>query len=362
MQKIHSSKPPEHTRTPAPAQQRLNLQDVRRDIARIMIDPNHDDGSYGPLFIRLAWHVSGTYNQSDSTGGSNGGTMRFPVERADPENAGFAKAFDVLGKIQQRHPWLSYADLYVLAGYVALEESGGPRIAMGIGRRDYTPEEAQQKYGPSLCPFGDGIRTNPNGSRLPSADLGSDAKAPPGCPMHVKEKPTIDAIRGVFSRLGLTDKETVCLIILGHQFGRCHLDVSGYEHPWYAFDPSHWNAYESGLGYPSIYQFSVSRNQQRERVTSEGKRQYELSIGGPEPFMMLPVDMALWWCEKYRPHVIYYDNNRRIFRSDAAIAFKKLTELGCEGLLAQEEIEEKPLHNVRSQFEEAVRNAGRGGS
>jgi len=345
------------TTTHAHPPQRLNLQDVRCDVALVMIDPRHDEGSYGPLFIRLAWHVSGTYDKANSSGGSNGGTMRFPVERADPENAGFAKAFKALETVHQKHPWISYADLYVLAGYVALEESGGPRIALGIGRHDYTAEEAQQKYGPSLCPFGDGAKTNPNGSRLPSADAGSDKSSPDGCPMHIKEKPTIDAVRGVFSRLGLTDKETVCLIILGHQFGRCHLDVSGYENPWYAFDPVHWNAYESGLGYPSIYQSGVAHNQQSMRVTSKGKRQYELSIGGPEPFMMLPVDMALWWCEQYRAHVIFYDNNRRAFRSDAAQAFKKLTELGCDGLLTPEEIEETPLHKVRSAFEEFVRNS-----
>jgi len=71
--------------------------------------------------------------------------------------------------------------------------------------------------------------------------------------------------------------------------------------------------------------------------------------------MMLPVGMALWWCEKYRRHVMYYDNNRRVSCSDATQAFKKLTELGCDGLLLPEDIEEKPSHVVRSQFEEADR-------
>jgi len=88
--------------------------------------------------------------------------------------------------------------------------------------------------------------------------------------MHIKEKPTIDTIRGVPCRLGLTDKETVCLILSGHQLGfkRCHLDTSGYENPWYAFDPARWNAHESGLGYRSIHQSSVVRNQRRMRVAS----------------------------------------------------------------------------------------------
>jgi hypothetical protein len=70
------------------------------------------------------------------------------------------------------------------------------------------------------------------------------------------EQATIDAVRGTFSRLGFGDKETVCLVVLGHQYGRCHLDVSGYENAWYAFDPTHWNTYEYGMGYMSLYEVS----------------------------------------------------------------------------------------------------------
>ena len=312
-----------------------DLRAIRSDIAQCMIDRTHDDGSYGPLWIRLAWHCSGTYDASSKTGGSNGGTMRFESEKNDPENAGFSKAFTRLAPIKLKYPWISQADLHILAGYVAIEASGGPHISFSVGRRDFSAEEALAKYGPSLCPFGDGVH-NPHGSRLPAADLGPDPAAPNGCPMYLKEKPTIDAMRGVFTRMGMSDRETVCLILLGHQFGRCHLDVSGFQGPWYAFDPSHWNAYESGLGYPSIYQFAVAQNQHKERITSKQQRQFELSIGTPDPFVMIPVDMCLWWCEKYRPHVIFYDRNRKKFRHDAAIAFKKLTELGCEGILTPE--------------------------
>lgn len=151
---------------------------------------------------------------------------------------------------------------------------------------------------------------NPNRSRLPAADLGSAIDAPAGCPMHVKEKPTIDAIRGTFQRMGFTDRlsgfascnaprfpwllhiacswhgslicrETVCLIILGHQYGRCHLNVSGFEHPWYAFDPTHWNVYgPGGLGYISLYPFAVASNQMRQVTTAKGKRQVIFSTPG----------------------------------------------------------------------------------
>jgi cytochrome c peroxidase len=154
----------------------------------------------------------------------------------------------------------------------------------------------------------------------------------------VKEKPTIDAIRGVFTRLGFDDKETVCLIVLGHQYGRCHLHVSGNQHPWYVFDPAHWNVYgPGGLGYLSAYT-QMHRNY-REVVTPAGKRQYELAFASKgEPFMMLISDMCLVWDERYRKHLMWYDHHRLEFRDDAGRLWKRLTELGCPGGLLTEEV------------------------
>ena len=140
-------------------------------------------------------------------------------------------------------------------------------------------------------------------------------------------------MRKTFERMGFDDKETVALIVLGHQYGRCHADVSGYEGPWYAFDPSSWNVYEHGLGYLSVYSFALPRYE--ERVTKQGKRQYSMWMGGGE-WMMLVSDMALQWDPEYSRHLHYYDRNRVAFKQDAAAAWKKLTELGCEGLLVPE--------------------------
>ena len=221
-----------------------DLRAVRRDIAAALHDPGHDDGSLGPLMIRFAWHCCGTFDKATGTGGSNGGTMRMPQEQSDPENAGLGKARDVLEGIHNRYEWLSLADLYVLAGTVAIEASGGPAIPFATGRLDYTADQAEARYGERRCPFGDGAH-NPCGSRLPSADLGPDPAAPAGCPMHKKEAPTIAAMRGTFTRLGFDDKEAVCLVLLGHQFGRCHPEASGYAGSWYGFDPAHWNIYVS---------------------------------------------------------------------------------------------------------------------
>jgi cytochrome c peroxidase len=317
----------------------LNLVPIRNKIAALMeSDRMHDDGSFGPLFLRLAWHCSGTYTKATNTGGSNGGLMRFE-KSADPENSGLTKATDLLESIKAEFDFMSHADIYILAGCVAIEAMGGPFIPFRYGRVDFDEAAATEKYGMSKCPFGHGTATNPSGSLLPAADLGPVPNAPKGCPMSISEKPTIDGIRGVFSRMGFDDKQTVNLIVLGHQFGRCHLDVSGYEHPWYVFDPAHWNVYDHGLGYMSIYEFGVANGQHEERVTEKGKRQWELSFGGGEPFMMLPSDMALWWDENYRQYVQFYDRKRLEFKRDAVVNFVQLVELGCDGLLT----EEKPV-------------------
>mmetsp|Transcript_12209 Transcript_12209/g.25008 ORF Transcript_12209/g.25008 Transcript_12209/m.25008 type:complete len:244 (+) Transcript_12209:1204-1935(+) len=147
----------------------LSLVLVRRDIKEIIHAPSHDDGSYGPLFIRLAWHTSGTWDKKRKNGGSNGCTLRFPVERADPENAGLGKAIEVLTPVHEKYSFLSFADLIILAGCVAIEWSGGPKVPFSYGRADFSEQEALQIYGTKLCPFGDGVHSS-HASRLPEAD------------------------------------------------------------------------------------------------------------------------------------------------------------------------------------------------
>ncbi|RUO95499.1 heme peroxidase, partial [Jimgerdemannia flammicorona] len=101
---------------------------VRRDIVKILPKEDYDDGSLGPVLVRLAWHASGTYSRHDRTGGSNGATMRFGAEASDPANAGLDIAREALEPIKAKYPWISYADLWTLAGCVAIEAMGGPKI------------------------------------------------------------------------------------------------------------------------------------------------------------------------------------------------------------------------------------------
>ena len=315
----------------------LDLSAVRADIARSLHDPTHDDGSLAPLMIRFTWHSCGTYDHTSKTGGSDGGTIWLPAEAGDIENAGFDKARRLVMALRARHPTLSLADLTVLCGCVAIEATGGPRVPFASGRRDFSESEAVAKNGnPAFggCPYGDGT-FNPSGSRLPPADLGLATGCPVTASRAEKESPTINAVRGTFRRLGMSDRETVALIVLGHQYGRCHPQVSGYEHPWYAFDPAHWNVYDHGLGFMSAFHMG-----HREEANSTGKRQFNARMGfggGLEPFMMLPSDMALVADPAYSAILSAYDDDRLAFKRDAALAFKRLTELGCpEGLLKPE--------------------------
>lgn len=101
---------------------------VRRELLAAMDNSQWDDGSLAPIFIRLAWHSSGTYDKASATGGSNGAGMRFEAESADPENVGLHSARAFLEPIKKRFPAISYSDLWVLASYVGLEHTGGPTI------------------------------------------------------------------------------------------------------------------------------------------------------------------------------------------------------------------------------------------
>jgi len=313
-----------------------NLAAVRADLAKALRDPGHDHGSLAPLFIRFAWHCSGTYDAVSKTGGSNGATMRFPAEQADPENKGLAKAREVIAAVHRKHAaTLSLADAHVLAGYVAFEATGGPVIPFATGRKDFTEHEAAAVFGPSMCPCGDG-KLNPNGSRLPTADLGEATGCPMSAKASIREKPTIDHVRQTFQRMGLDDKETVVLIIMGHQYGSMHAHVSGFEHEWYPYDPIHWNVYgPGGLGYLTAYNMKARQGPSRERINAQNKRQFDMQLGGAV-FAMMAADMALLWDDTYKQITLHYDQNRIAFHIDAANAWKKLTELGCDGLLSQE--------------------------
>lgn len=195
---------------------RVNWDAVRSDIRSIMNTPSWDDGSYAPFFIRLAWHSSGTYSKEDGTGGSNGATMRFEPESTDPNNAGLENARAILEPIFEKHAdsGLTHADLWVLAAYVGLEMTAGPKIEFTGGRVDAGADKAVA-------------------GRLPNPEFGLDDG------LNVDDQNRLSGwqktaahIRSVFGRMGFNDRETVALIAGGHSYGRCHKEYTGYEGAW----------------------------------------------------------------------------------------------------------------------------------
>jgi cytochrome c peroxidase len=157
-------------------QKPLDYQAVYNAIAEKLEDSDYDDGSYGPVLVRLAWHAAGTYDKNTKTGGSNGATMRFKPESAHGANAGLAVARDLLEDVKKKFPKISYSDLWSLAGVVAIQEMGGPTIPWKPGRSDAVSAE-------SCTPDG----------RLPDAAQGND---------H---------LRAIFYRMGFNDQEIVAL-------------------------------------------------------------------------------------------------------------------------------------------------------
>jgi len=186
---------------------------VRQDISDLLdddkvVNPSVDEGVQGgggfvaPMLLRLAWHCSGTWCKDAQNGGSDGGTMRFKPECDHGGNAGLGIARDLLEPIKAKHPNISYADLYILAGVVAVEEMGGPKVTFNYGRTD-----AKGPTDPK-----DDARFSPDG-RLPDGD--KDAQ-------H---------IRDIFYRMGFDDRGIVALSG-AHAVGRCHTDRSGFWGPW----------------------------------------------------------------------------------------------------------------------------------
>mmetsp|Transcript_31172 Transcript_31172/g.47730 ORF Transcript_31172/g.47730 Transcript_31172/m.47730 type:complete len:327 (+) Transcript_31172:63-1043(+) len=272
--------------------QGINLASVQNDIIEVIesdMEERNDGTSLVGTFVRLAWHCAGTYSKLDGSGGSNGGRIRHEPESKWGANAGLDIAKSALDSVKDKHPKLTYADLYTFAGVVAVEYAGGPTIPYRLGRDDY-----------------DDGSSSPEGGRLPDADKG-DVKA------------TSQHMRDVFYRMGFTDREMVCLIG-AHTLGRCHIDRSGYWGPWNKAENKFNNA---------LFTFLLDMKWTKKK-THEGKRwkgplQYENESG---ELMMLPSCMAMIQDEKMKSYVTMYAGDQRLFYKDFSAAFGKLLSLG----------------------------------
>lgn len=258
---------------------KADYQKVYNRIAEVIDDAgDYDNGSFGPVVLRLAWHASGTYDKATGTGGSNYATMRFEPESLHGANAGLHVAREVMEKVKQEFSWISYGDLWTLAGVAAVQEMAGPKIPWRPGRID-------------------GFESHvPPDGRLPDASQGAS---------H---------IRDIFYRMGFDDQEIVALVG-AHALGRCHADRSGYDGPW-TFSPTMFTN--------DFYKLLFDEKW----VWKKWNGPKQLEDKKTKSLMMLPTDYVLTQDKSFKKYAKAYADDVDLFFKDFSAAFAKLLELG----------------------------------
>ena len=237
---------------------KLDLDAVKKDLEALMTDSQDwwpaDYGHYGPLFIRMAWHSAGTYRVSDGRGGASDGTQRFAPLNSWPDNANLDKARRLLWPIKQKYGRkISWADLMVLTGNVALESMGFRTMGFAGGREDVWEPQEDVYWGPE-SEWLRGKRYK--GKReienpLAATQMGLIYVNPEGPKGKPDPLAAAQAIRETFARMAMNDEETVALIAGGHTFGKAHgaADPSKYVGP----EPEGASLKEQGLGWKNSY-------------------------------------------------------------------------------------------------------------
>jgi catalase-peroxidase len=207
----------------------LDLNAVIKDLHALMTDSQEwwpaDYGHYGPLFIRMAWHSAGTYRIADGRGGAGAGQQRFAPLNSWPDNANLDKARRLLWPIKQKYGRkISWADLFILAGNVALESMGFKTFGFGGGRADTWEPEQDIYWGPEGKWLADERYSGDRDLQSPlgAVQMGLIYVNPEG--PNGKPDPLAAArdIRETFGRMAMNDEETVALIAGGHTFGKTH--------------------------------------------------------------------------------------------------------------------------------------------
>ena len=209
----------------------LDYDAVKRDLTALMTDTQPwwpaDYGHYGPFFIRMAWHAAGTYRTGDGRGGSNSGNQRFAPLNSWPDNGNLDKARRLLWPIKQKYgAKLSWADLFILAGNVAVESMGGPIFGYGGGRRDiFEPEQdiywgtEEEWLGQTRIDEEAGLALENPLAAIQHGLIYVNPEGPGGCPNPMG---SARDMRETFARMGMNDEETVALTAGGHTFGKAH--------------------------------------------------------------------------------------------------------------------------------------------
>jgi catalase-peroxidase len=236
----------------------LDYQALKQDLLKVMTDSKPwwpaDFGHYGPLFIRMAWHSAGTYRIADGRGGGGRGQQRFTPLNSWPDNASLDKARRLLWPVKQKYGRrISWADLMILTGNVALESMGFKTFGFGGGREDVWEPDQDVYWGQEKAWLGGDLRYS--GDRQLESPLGAvqmgliyvNPEGPNG-----KPDPLAAArdIRETFARMAMNDEETVALIAGGHTFGKTH-GAGDASHV--GSNPAEADLEAQGLGWSSKY-------------------------------------------------------------------------------------------------------------
>ncbi len=236
---------------------KLDYEALKSDLRALMTESKDwwpaDYGHYGPLFIRMAWHSAGTYRTGDGRGGSRDGQQRFAPLNSWPDNANLDKARRLLWPIKQKYgSSISWADLMVLTGNVALESMGFETIGFSGGRTDVWEPESNVYWGPESKWLDDQRYSGDRELERPLAavQMGLIYVNPEGPNGNPDPLAAAKDIRETFGRMGMNDEETVALIAGGHSFGKTHgAGPASHVGP----EPESAGIEEQGFGWTSSY-------------------------------------------------------------------------------------------------------------
>ena len=359
----------------AEAFKKLDYGALKRDLTALMTDSQPwwpaDYGHYGPFMIRMAWHAAGTYRTADGRGGANSGNQRFAPLNSWPDNGNLDKARRLLWPIKQKYGKnISWADLFILAGNVAIESMNGPIFGFGGGRPDIYEPERDVYWGAEEKWVSEGVETRHQPDRemelenpLAAVQMGLIYVNPEGPGGNPDPLQSARDIKITFERMAMNHEETVALTAGGHTFGKAHgagdpslVDVSP-EGADIALQGLGWaSSFETGIGEHTITSgiegswvntptqwsenyFRLLLDYEYELVKSPaGAQQWQPIDQKPEdmapaahdpskrvPTMMTTADMALREDPEFRKISEKFRNDHEAFKDAFARAWFKLT-------------------------------------
>lgn len=239
--------------------QKLDYEALKEDLRKLMKESQDwwpaDYGHYGPLFIRMSWHSAGTYRIGDGRGGGNTGNQRFAPLNSWPDNVLLDRARRLLWPIKQKYGnKISWADLILLAGNVAIEDMGGPTLGFALGREDIWHPEEDVYWGSEREWLANDGRLNEDGelvNPLAAIQMGLVYANPEGPDGKPDPRKSAEEVRETFAKMGMNDEDTVALIAGGHTFGKAHGAAPAEEHV--GPDPEAAPIEQMGIGWKSSY-------------------------------------------------------------------------------------------------------------